>query len=225
MIDAVDLRLIDWANEVVGDRIATLVQPSAEPRGRRVGLYLLEVMPAPSPRGAKRPHITISLRYLVTAWADHPEEAHRLFGALLFAALENPEFEVELEPLPLAAWSAFGTAPLPSFILRLPLRKDLAVRPVKMVRRPVVVQVSPTASLHGVVTGPDEVPLAGALVEAPALRLATRTDTRGRFRFAAIPANGTGTLLRVTAKGHEQLVNTREAPGESPLVIHFSMEE
>jgi hypothetical protein len=225
VIETVDQRLTNWADEVVGARIALLGWPPAAGRDRGVGLYLLDVVPTPPPRGLKRPHIDVFLRYLVTAWAEKPEEAHRLLGQLLFAALENPEFEVEHTSLPVAAWSAFGIPPRPSFVVKLPLRKELPARPAKLVRRPVVVEVSQTASLHGVVTGPDDVPVPGALVEVPAVRLATRTDTRGRFRFARVPGNGAGVRLRVTAKGRQQIVDTGNSRREDPFVIRFSMEE
>ena len=76
-------------------------------------------------------------------------------------------------------------------------------------------------SLEGVVLGPQELPVVGARVELPALRLSTRTDSKGGFRFSAVPAQPASKLLRVTAKGRELSVQTEADAGRQPMVIHF----
>ncbi len=116
MIDQVDGRLEDWIGTVLEGTNVSLAAPSGTETGRGIGLYLMELMHTPPPRGARRPPLQISLRYLVTTWAEKSEEAHRMLGELVFAAMEHPEFEVERDPVPVTLWTALGVAPRPSFM-------------------------------------------------------------------------------------------------------------
>jgi hypothetical protein len=64
-----------------------------------------------------------------------------------------------------------------------------------------------------------------ARVELPALELFTNTDSKGRFRFSAVPAAPGARLLRVRAKGQEFSINTEHAGSDTdPLVIHLQLE-
>lgn len=221
MIEEVDQRLKDWAGTVIKDTPVSLAAPSASDTGRGVGLYLMDLAHAPPPRTVKRPPLRISLRYLVTTWAEQPEEAHGLLGQLVFAAMDSAEFEVDLDLVPVSVWRAFGVAPRPSFVLRVPLQRERPEPEVKLVRGPLEVETSPVQSLQGVVLGPQEVPLVGARVELPALRLSTRTDSKGRFHFSTVPAGPSAKLLRITAKGRELSVKTEGDAGREPMVIQF----
>jgi hypothetical protein len=169
--------------------------------------------------------LQLSLRYLVTTWAKQSEEAHRLLGELAFAAMEHPEFEVKLNPIPAETWKALGIIPRPSFILQIPLRKEQPAPPTRYVREPLVVQATPVTSLTGIVLGPDDVPIARASVEIPTLQLSTRTDVHGRFTFANVPADPFPTNLRVRAKGREIQVTTEQSTPDEPLVIRFNLFE
>jgi len=222
MIDQVDGRLEDWIGTVLEGTNVSLAAPSGTETGRGIGLYLMELMHTPPPRGARRPPLQISLRYLVTTWAEKSEEAHRMLGELVFAAMEHPEFEVERHPVPVTLWTALGVAPRPSFVLRLPLRLERPERIAPLVRVAPVVRKSPMASLHGLVRGPGDVPVMGARVELPALQLSTSTDSEGRFHFSAIPTAPPVKLLVVKAKGQELSVATERAvaAGE-PLLIRL----
>jgi hypothetical protein len=142
---------------------------------------------------------------------------------LAFAALSNSDFQMELEAVPLTVWTAFGVPPLPSFILRVPLRVMRPEVAVKFVRTQLQIASSPMVPLHGIVLGPDDVPIAESSVEIPSLKLAVSTNYKGRFFFPAVPAEGTK-LLRVRAKGHELSVQCKEnfPDKNDPLVIHFS---
>ena len=94
-------------------------------------------------------------------------------------------------------------------------------------RSPLVVCTAPITGLAGVVLGPDDIPLAGARVELPALRLAVRTDAGGRFRFAGIPGGKSAPQhLRVFAKGHmlDVTADPSDLAGGS-LVIRFEIVE
>ena len=120
MIDLVDRRLSDWIKNILDDVEVFLTAPGVSETGRGIGLYLLELVHTPAARTAQAPPLQVTLRYLVTARADTPEEAHRLLGNLVFAALENAELEVEQEAAAPALWAALGVPPRPSFMLRTP---------------------------------------------------------------------------------------------------------
>ena len=146
-VDAAGARLRAWVQAVAGavipDATVSLDAPAAAPAGRGVGLYLLELDAAPVGQGARRPALRMALRYLVTAWAETPEVAHRLLAAVAFAALEAPETELvaELRPLPPQAWAAFGVVPRPSLFLRVPVQKARPAIETPLVRKPLVVQL------------------------------------------------------------------------------------
>src|SRR4051812_17449817 len=105
MIDQLDTTLVRWAGKILGDINVTLTPPQPAVSGQGVSLYLLEIVHMPVGRGLRLTPSQISLRYLITAWAEQPEEAHRMLGELVFAALAEKEFEVEQERLPLSAWT------------------------------------------------------------------------------------------------------------------------
>jgi hypothetical protein len=222
MIDQVDRRLKEWTESVVEGVSFSLEPPTGSQTESGVSFYLLELVEnAPARTNTPTP-LQFSLRYLVSTWAGEPEEAHRLLGELVFAAMENAEFEVELEPLDPTAWVALGVAPRPSFVLRVPLRKERPQPPVKRVRAPLVVQVTPVINLHGVVLGPNDVPVPGAAVSIPGLHVSTRTDTQGRFSFQTVPGSHGGSKLHVRARGREISVTVAEETSrEAPFVIRF----
>ncbi|HEV2914247.1 MAG TPA: hypothetical protein VGX92_13300 [Pyrinomonadaceae bacterium] len=225
MIDQVDRRLEDWIGSTLDQVEVSLLPPGESATGRGVNLYLMELINNPPARGLRRPPVQMMLRYLVMTRADKPEDAHRMLGDLVIAALENPEFEVELEPLPVAVWTAFGVAPRPCFVLRVPLRHERPEKLAPSVKHPLVVKQSPLRSLHGQVLGPESIPIMNARVELPALQLSTRTDSRGRFHFSAVPAEPRVKLLRVLAKGREYSITTEQAERDhEPFVINLQME-
>lgn len=222
MIDEVDRRLEEWVAAVIQDTEVLLTIPGDAEGKRAVGVYLLDLLPAPPVRTERRLPLQLFLRYLITTAADAPEEAHRMLGSLVFAAMEHPDFAVELEPLPAEFWRAFATKPQPSFLLRVPLRFERPEPKVARVRRPIEVRHCPVANLAGQVLGPDEVPLPNVLVELPTLKRSARTDARGRFRFEAVPGDPKITRLRVEAKGREFWIDATPGTGDlQPLMIHL----
>jgi hypothetical protein len=186
----------------------------------------MEVFPTPTARSARRPPSQIILRYLVTTWAEQLEEANQMLCELMFSALEKSEFEVESEPLPIAVWTAFGVPPRPSFVLRVPLRRERPERIAPLVRQSLVINATTLHSLHGLVLGPEDTPLMNARVELPSLQLATDTDAKGRFYFASVPSEPRAKHLRVRARGCELSITTEEAgQHDQPLVIHLPLTE
>ena len=219
MIDQVDGRLEQWVGTILEGANVSLAAPAASETGRGVSVYLVELLRTPPPRGARRPPLQISLRYLVTAWAETSAEAHRMLGELVFAAMEQPELEVERDPVPVALWTALGVAPRPSFVLRVPLQLERPEPTAPLVRVTPVVRQSPMQSLHGLVCGPGDVPVMGARVELPALHLSTNTDSQGRFHFPAVPSDPPVKFVLVRAKGQEHSVAAERAIIDGELLL------
>ncbi len=218
-----DERLKDWMSTVIQKADFSLTAPGTKKDGRGVGAYLLELVQSPPASTSRRPPLQLLLRYVITAWSDTPEDAHQILVDLMFAAMENPDFQVEQEPVPLIVWTAFGIPPQPSFVVRVPMRMERPEPVTKLVRQPMKIQSSPIVGFHGVLLGPGDVPLSHCRVELPALNLSASTDYEGRFHFPGVPAAGKKQFL-VKAKGFELPVQSEEnhPDSETPLVIHFS---
>jgi hypothetical protein len=224
MIDQTDRRLATWIGGILDQVNVSLAPPGAMDAAKGVGLYLLELLQSPAARGPRRPPLLMTLRYLITTQAPKPEDAHQMLGTLVVAALENSEFEVEQEPVPISLWTALGIAPRPSFILRVPFRHE---RPEKLAPpvRSVVLKRLPLRSFGGQIVGPENIPIMNARVELPAFELFTNTDSKGRFYFSAVPAAPGAKLLRVRAKGQEFSINTEQVSSDNdPLVIQLQLE-
>jgi hypothetical protein len=222
LIDEVDRQLTAWVSSVMTGVAVSLAAPLDQTTGSGVGLYLLDIAKAPPARaGRGRPPLQLALHYLVTTWSDDPQQSHRLLGELAFAALAHADYEVEIEPAPLAVWRAFGIAPRPSFTLKVRLQREWPASTAPRVRVATTLQATSAATLSGLVVGPGDVPLSGARVECPAIDRVTRTDGKGRFRLPTVPASPPPQLL-VTARGQQRWVSADVlALGGQPLVIRF----
>src|SRR5215468_6781268 len=113
MIERIGQEIRGWIGSVVTGAEVSLGLPSDDPQKAQVGLYLMDLSQSNCARVGKLHPFKISLRYLVTARSPRTEEAHRLLGELIFAALqkpekEAPEFEVVIQPLPVEAWAVLG---------------------------------------------------------------------------------------------------------------------
>jgi hypothetical protein len=227
MIDQVDRQLKEWVSTVLQEVEVRLEAPKIADQARGIVIYLMDITALPPPSGTRIAPLQVALRYLVTSWSEDPEEAHRLLGELLFAAMENPEFQVEPESVPVESWKVFGVPPRPSFVLRVPLRRERTELKAKPVLAVPVVRTVSALGLYGIVRGPNDVPLAGAEVDVPALRLTTHTNQQGGFYFAAVPGEGQIKTLRVKAKGRELNLSTREDHPDAsrPLLIRFDKME
>lgn len=227
MIEQVDERLKDWVKSVLKDVNVSLGAPDRTRGQRTVRVYLMEIIQAQVPRGTRRPPLQFTLRYLVTADDSDDAVGHQLLGELLLEAMDEADFEVEPEPVPIAVWSALGIAPRPSFVLRAPVRIERPQPKIKRVQSPLVIKTTAMQPLEGVVLGPGDFPLSEARVELPALQVTTHTDYQGRFRFASVPAGPPDLMVRVNAKGHEVTISTAangRRNGE-PMVVRIERME
>ena len=222
MIEQTDERVVAWARAIVPDVSVTIAPPPAAGAEAGVRIHLLSLHPVAAMRGLKRPPLELSLRYLITANADNDRDAHRWLGALAFAALDVPGWEVERTPPPVELWLAFGLAPRPAFIVAVPVRLERPEKDVPLVRRPPVVRTTPITPIEGVVVGPNNIPIAGASVEIPSLQLDARTSREGAFRFPTVPAASAVSLV-VRARRLVRSVTAR--PGEALRISFDELEE
>ena len=261
MIDQFDECLSFWVESVVAGIKTSFAAPKDGEETLAVNLYLLELADDPLRHSSGHPTIQPSLRYLVTTSAGEPKDAHDLLGRLFYAALKHPrlvvdlnvkfEFnlDVELEPVSSQLWSAFGIAPRPSFILRIPLPQEWPI-PQPEKAPPVTQGLAPAAgelvALYGLVLGPHDTPLSSARVEMISLwdgpknpthlqdvplttsytqlERAAYTDPKGRFSLPGIQSEPAAKSLLVRARGQEQIFIIQETgSADAPVVFHFKL--
>ncbi len=222
MIDRADKRLEQWVQSLLPDLPVSFEAPKSDPDGSGVSLYLLELRHSHPVRGGRKPLLEFAASYLVTTWSEDARDGHKALADLLFAALQSSDFEICLDPPPPELWLALQTLPRPAFQLRVPLRLELERKRGAIVRQPIQVTYSALEPREGRLLGPGDIPLAGARVEFPQLKVAVATDADGRFRLAGVPLSAPPSQAKVRAKGQEFLVPLEGwgARGE-PLTIRL----
>jgi hypothetical protein len=225
MIEEADQRLQEWVVGCCGQVDVSLAAPEDAKTGHGVALYLMDFVQAATPRAAARPRPKLWMRYLVTTWAETPPEAHRLMGDLLLKALDEPEFEVEPDPVAAELWLAFRIRPRPAFVLRVPVVQERVEKPVQLVTKPLVIKEALLTSLSGKVLGPGDMAIMGAWVELPTLNLRTQTDFNGRFHFAVVPTNPPLKQVTVNARGRADVVVSAEEAISSDKLLIIKLKE
>ncbi|MDZ4763886.1 MAG: hypothetical protein SGI73_04985 [Chloroflexota bacterium] len=229
MFDQIDRELQTWVSNVapVQAHQITLFAPGI--KSGIVSLYLMQVVRVMTANESLRNQpapTTIRLHYLVTVHHDDPLEAHKLLGTLMFAALEEPAYEVDLELLPLAAWASFQQLPQPAFVLKVPLRRERPERDVQLVRKPLNLQSASLTTLRGVILGPDDIPLHGAVIELPALGRTQRTDRAGAFEFETVPVQPRQRVsIRAKGRVFEREIESRLSTAADPVIIRIDLDE
>lgn len=226
MIDEIETQIGTWISDTHNNVLVQTIAPGEIAKERCIGLYLLDLLPTtPSELGPSK-LFQLSLRFLVTSWADTPEASHRLLGEVALSVAEHPVYDLELVPLPAQSWSAFGVAPRPSFMLRAPLQQERSQPVVKLVREPIIIRESPLVALEGVIVGPENIPIMNAYVELISPQRSTYTDKKGRFLFTGVPAEPSRKRLRIKAKGRELAVLAEHrADAHEPIMIHVDIAE
>lgn len=184
--------------------------------------YLLEMMPAPVASTGRRPPLRWTLRFLVTCRAPDEGDAHALLIELALSAAAQTDWQIEQEPVPVQVWTAFGMAPRPSFVVRMPLEivqdERVAAPPAKALS----INGDLVLSLRGVLLGPGDIPLANGSIELAALHLRTGTNHRGEFCLMGVPGSTLSTL-HVRARGSSLDVECRAIDHvTSPLILRMS---
>ena len=224
MIEQVDERLSRWVRTILSPINVSFAPPGADETATpRVHMYLLSVEPMlPVKTSVRRPPLQAALRYLVTIVDDDPARAHQHLGELLFAAMESLDMEVDYAPLAPELWTALRTLPQPAFILRTMVTRLRPEIEPKLVREPLVAKIASVSSLHGIVVGPGEQPVYGALVEIPQLQMQQQTDIRGYFHFDAVPSESVPKDLLITAKGKVMAISIDQpSSAQKPILIRF----
>lgn len=222
MIEDIDQQLMQWIAEELPDSQVSLLPPADMGENGGIGLYLMNI-PAASPTQESRAlAYQVILRYLVTSWSQDPVNEHQVLYRLLFAAMSHPTYEVELDPLAIREWRAFGIAPRPCFVLRMPMRMQPLRKTEPTVSAPIQLHTVPMVGLDGIVTGPKQVPIANARVALLTHHLTTLTDFKGRFTFAAVPTTPVKKQFRIQARGREaQMEVELQEDNTKPLIINF----
>jgi hypothetical protein len=231
VIAETDQRLLDWAAGLV-DTPASLSPPDGGDRAEGgISIYLLDFAQEPLARGARKPPLQLSLRYLVSVGGRDAAKAHGALWRLLVEAVrrsESDDWAVEREPPPLEVWRALGVAPRAAFVLRVQARHEWEQAPPARRVTERVIEGGPVRSLAGVVVGPGATPLGGVMVDLPSLGQSVETDPRGRFVFPSVPGGEyRPRKLVVRAKGETR---DFDVPGDAdagakPLVIEFKFAE
>lgn len=229
MIDQTDDSLISWLSGVCPQAEVSLSLPEGAPGARpQVVCYLLNLAASPPARAldaTKAAPLQFSARYLVMVQSRDRHEEHSLLGSLVLAALDNPSVQVDLGGIASDWWLALRQLPRPAFILQVLLRQERPDPGLRLVRE-IVLREAPLVNLIGRVLGPEAIPLAGARLELPAMRLSTYSDQRGRFSFTAVPAKPLPKLLRIIARGQQLDVDPGELLGrDRTLTITFPITE
>lgn len=228
MIKEIDEGILAWAESIVGKGNQVSLAPPTDGDSLSVNLYLLELVNDPMRRSGSNLPNQPALRYLVTTHASDPKDAHNLLAALLYAAMESSEYEVDLEPVPSQLWPAFNIAPRPAFILQALLPHGGKERPAPLVRQlePDLHSTTPVVPLYGLVLGPQEVPLMNARVELPNLFRSATTDSKGRFTLLGVPAAPKEKTLLIKAHKREksEVVQQTGTPHD-PVIIQFDLFE
>ncbi len=217
--DDVTRSLCEWVEFVLPD-VPVAVRSLAEPDPRKgIDIRLLTAIPVPMPR-TDRSTATLRLDYLATITLDDPLAEHRCLGELLFAAVGHADLQVMPAEQAARMRGDFKLPGATGIVFSLQLRREREVTIAPLVRRPLVVEGTGIRPLAGIVLGPDDTPVADAIVELPALNLSAITDHRGRFAFAGTPANGP---LRLTATKNRVKVGL-DTSTDGPVTIRIPME-
>lgn len=206
-VDQVTRRLIGWLEAMLPGQAVRVVASGADPRPEGVSIRLRQAVPQRRPPEAHAP-LTLTLVYEIGVRLADPLAEQRVLGELAFAALAEPELEIEPDAASV-------------LVVRTRLLRARPAPKLARVREPLRTDMRVVGALQGIVLGPGDVPLPDIVVAIPALGRRTGTDAGGRFRFAAVPSGTTPLALTVDAKGMR--VDLTAVPG-SFLTIRVPLE-
>jgi hypothetical protein len=199
-----------------------------------INLHLWSITPHShaTTRVERRTQCQLVLRYLATSWAEQRDIAESLLCMLAFHLLGRgasgpdgqSEIVVEATPPPLELLTALGVPSRPALVVEVPLAYVETVAAAPRVRQPPILRTEVASTLIGTLLGPDELPIASAQVELPAIGRITETDPAGQFALASVPADASGQTIRVRARGIERRFQLPAGDG-GPLTLRMSFEE
>jgi hypothetical protein len=216
-LDEIEGRLGAWVARVAPAAAVTFGADRPESE-LGVAFRLVRLRSHPEPRGAFRPPARLWLRYLVTTWAGQPGLADRLLVDLALDAAEQADLEVDLDLPPVDPRTSTSEAVPASFMIRLLISRSRTTPVARRVLQALVVQSADVMSVAGVVLGPEDVPIPGAVIGVIGLDARTTTDAQGAFVIVRVPRTPTPARISVRAKGLDQVV---EVPGDTAEAGHM----
>ena len=223
MVDTVDdvtRSVMSWVADALPKTPVEVRSIGDSATGNGAVIRLLDVTPLSLPRAERAP-LLLRLDYLVSVHLDNPLAEHRAIGELIFSALGFPELVVGTAAELAAIRGRLNLPAGPSVLVSKRLPRERAEQPRPMVRHAPSVHAEPVAALEGVVIGPNDFPVADAVVEIPMLNLSALTNLQGRFRFAAAPSSAAP--IRLTARKRQARIEVEAPPGH-PLTIRLPLE-
>lgn len=201
------------------------IDDAAPGDGVAVTLTLLDIAPAPLPHGpVGLPPVQLRARYLVTVAAKDPVVERQSLAELAFTAGPVTQVDVERAPGP-EVWRALGVATRPALVVAMLLQRQRH-RPMQRVRQPLVTTWAGSRPVAGVVLGPGDVPIAGALVEVEGLPQTAYSNHRGEFALRSVPGVDPPPTLVVSAKGATVRVRVDgDATASAPLLVRIPLSE
>ena len=190
-----------------------------------VHLALTEMIPVRAPHGPRsRGPLKIELSYLLSVAGADSVKATQLTSDLLFDAMDGDRFINIRSCATIAQDSAARVASAgPGFaftlvLQRAPVRANVAA-PVSTLK----VEAAPSRLLHGILRGPNQIPLPDAIIEVPSLNVYSRTDHKGRFNLGAISSGRAPLSVRITARGQQHELSAQIPPPHSPLLLDLNV--
>jgi hypothetical protein len=213
--------LVGWAQGVLPDLTVAARALGDRQTEEGVDIRLVGVAPRPAPRTPSSP-LVLSLDYLLTVRAADPIAEQAGILELMLAAMEHEDAEVVTDANPLRLCIDLGLTPGPGFVMRAPLaRRRQSVRQVPLVRFPLTIASGELGVLRGLVVGPNDTPVAGAVVSAEGVDRIVRTDALGRFRLQGPVGEGVTVRLNARARGVEI---DGQAKAGKPVTLRLPLE-
>jgi hypothetical protein len=223
-IDEVDRQLEKWINDAAPGVPVTWVGQPDHKGPTTVFLTLFSVDPNPADGATHPDRRRIRARYKVAVRGGDLGSAHRLFGDLLFTALDHPTWRAVASERD--AQAGAGIDDVPSFCLEVPVDKPLARPRAPVVRHPLVLDRAGLQVLRGVVLGPEDTPIAGARVRLGDSTGVVYSDHRGRFQVPSVPSGADKVTLMIEAKRWKKSVEADvKSAGGAALVVRIGPAE
>jgi hypothetical protein len=217
--DDVTRELVDWVKgRCPGVPATALGLADAAPQDG-IGVRLIHVSPRMEPRARDRLIRTLALDYLISVRAGDPLAEHRLVANLAFAIMDVSDYELVTGQSAAQAYAAAGLPPAAGLVVRGHASRVDDIAQAPLVREPAITRVAPLGFVDGIVLGPGDVPVPGAVVILGDGDRSAVTGPDGRFRFAS----AADAPVRVAARAHGRTNATAATAGE-PAVIKLPLE-
>lgn len=222
MIDQMDNYISAWVEEIIPDATVVFTDPTPGklPDNNTVFVRLLTATPTLPPRDTRQPTIQIALQYLIAVHHDNPIVAHRSLSVLIFHAMQNEVFSVDIEPIPITIWALLNQPVRPALRIMADVRQPLPTSNAHLVLHPMRVNLGTMRAVYGHVRGSMGQAIQRASISCPALGLYTYSDQNGRFQLPLVPGQDTDLHLVVKVKEKVYQVTVNQPTSyESPLII------